>query len=108
MQRQPSAGSALQRAALPSGRHDAILKEKAARLRERPPRPFESASGIARTALCAEPRDGRLHIFLPPSLVGVTHIAVQFPLYEQLKVYYSQSAKHESSRKQKAVPDGVT
>lgn len=23
-----------------------------------------------------------------PSLIGVSHIAVQFPLYEQLKVYY--------------------
>ena len=72
-----------------AGRQDALLKDKAARLREslrnglrddsrngrnglarfthdRQPRPHESASAIARTALCAEPRDGRLHIFLPP------------------------------------------
>ena len=35
---------------------------------ERAPAPglFESASGIVRTALCAEPRDGRLYLFMPP------------------------------------------
>ena len=33
----------------------------------RPPARFESAGGITRTALCAEPRDGRLYIFMPPS-----------------------------------------
>jgi uncharacterized protein (DUF2126 family)/transglutaminase-like putative cysteine protease len=33
---------------------------------ERPPQPFESAAGITRTALCAEPRNGRLYLFLPP------------------------------------------
>jgi uncharacterized protein (DUF2126 family) len=31
------------------------------------PRPFESAAWITRTALCVEPRDGNLYIFLPPS-----------------------------------------
>lgn len=30
------------------------------------PAAFQSASWIARTALCAEPREGRLYIFLPP------------------------------------------
>jgi len=30
------------------------------------PAPAQSASWIARTAICAEPRDGRLHLFLPP------------------------------------------
>lgn len=30
------------------------------------PGPFESASGVVRTALCAEPRDGRLYLFMPP------------------------------------------
>ncbi|MFO1197678.1 MAG: transglutaminase family protein [Burkholderiaceae bacterium] len=31
------------------------------------PAPFESASGVTRTAMCAEPRDGRLHVFMPPT-----------------------------------------
>jgi uncharacterized protein (DUF2126 family) len=30
------------------------------------PEKFESAAWIARTALCAEPREGRMHIFMPP------------------------------------------
>jgi len=33
----------------------------------RAPAPFESASAIVRTALCAEPRDGRLYLFMPPA-----------------------------------------
>ncbi len=31
------------------------------------PAPFESAGWITRTALCAEPRDGRMHVFMPPT-----------------------------------------
>jgi uncharacterized protein (DUF2126 family) len=31
-----------------------------------PPRPGQSASGTIRTALCVEPRDGHLHVFMPP------------------------------------------
>ena len=34
---------------------------------ERRPRAFESAAGITRTALCAEPRHGVLYIFMPPT-----------------------------------------
>src|SRR5262249_9787259 len=30
------------------------------------PKPFESSANTVRTALCAEPRDGILHLFLPP------------------------------------------
>jgi uncharacterized protein (DUF2126 family) len=30
------------------------------------PAPFQSAASITRTALCAEPRDGRLYLFMPP------------------------------------------
>jgi uncharacterized protein (DUF2126 family)/transglutaminase-like putative cysteine protease len=32
----------------------------------RPPAQGESAPHIVRTALCVEPRDGRLHVFMPP------------------------------------------
>lgn len=31
------------------------------------PAPFESAASITRTALCAEPRGGRLYLFMPPA-----------------------------------------
>jgi uncharacterized protein (DUF2126 family)/transglutaminase-like putative cysteine protease len=31
------------------------------------PAPFESAAWITRTAICAEPRNGVLHIFMPPA-----------------------------------------
>ncbi|VXB44878.1 conserved hypothetical protein [Pseudomonas sp. 8AS] len=33
---------------------------------QRAPEPFESAREVVRTALCAEPRDGRLYLFMPP------------------------------------------
>ncbi len=33
---------------------------------QRAPLPHESAAGITRTALCAEPREGKLYLFLPP------------------------------------------
>ncbi|MEX2114249.1 MAG: transglutaminase family protein [Pirellulales bacterium] len=41
-------------------------REKRLSLRERMPEPGESAPWVVRTALCIEPRDGRLHVFLPP------------------------------------------
>jgi uncharacterized protein (DUF2126 family) len=34
--------------------------------KERAPAAFESASGITRTAICAEPRNGVLYVFMPP------------------------------------------
>ncbi len=34
--------------------------------KDRPPAEGESASWVVRTALCVEPRQGRLHVFLPP------------------------------------------
>jgi uncharacterized protein (DUF2126 family)/transglutaminase-like putative cysteine protease len=33
---------------------------------EAPPRPVESPGSVVRTALAVEPREGRLHVFLPP------------------------------------------
>ncbi|MCW5663360.1 MAG: transglutaminase family protein [Piscinibacter sp.] len=33
----------------------------------RQPQPFESAGWITRTAICAEPRNGRLYVFMPPT-----------------------------------------
>lgn len=33
----------------------------------RAPEPFESAGWITRTAMCAEPRGGRLYVFMPPT-----------------------------------------
>ena len=40
--------------------------DKTDKLAAAAPAPFESAADIVRTALCAEPRDGRLYLFLPP------------------------------------------
>ncbi|MBI5781376.1 MAG: transglutaminase family protein [Rhodocyclales bacterium] len=32
-----------------------------------PPKPFASAANVVRLAMCAEPREGRLYIFMPPT-----------------------------------------
>ncbi len=40
----------------------------APRAAEARPGAFASAASIIRTALCAEPRDGRLHVFMPPTV----------------------------------------
>ena len=43
-----------------------VLQARGRRKRDRKPKPAESAPWIVRTALCVEPRDGRLHVFMPP------------------------------------------
>src|SRR5258708_16711585 len=46
--------------------YDAATEGKVDRKAEAPPARFESASGVARTAGCVGPRDGVLHVFMPP------------------------------------------
>jgi uncharacterized protein (DUF2126 family) len=57
----------------------------------RRPASFESAGWITRTAMCAEPRDGRLYVFMPPvaaledwlellEAVEATAVALKLPL----------------------------
>ena len=57
----PSAAPAPAAPAPPSG------PQAAAANAERTPASAESASWIVRTAICIEPREGRLHIFMPPT-----------------------------------------
>jgi uncharacterized protein (DUF2126 family)/transglutaminase-like putative cysteine protease len=45
---------------------DPASQLKRDRSRDRKPEVGESAPWVVRTALCVEPRDGRLHIFMPP------------------------------------------
>jgi uncharacterized protein (DUF2126 family) len=45
---------------------DPSLQLKRDRSRDRMPGVGESAPWVVRTALCVEPRDGRLHVFMPP------------------------------------------
>jgi uncharacterized protein (DUF2126 family) len=47
------------------GRGDAEARRDEA---SRVPQPFESAAWVTRTALCAEPRDERLYLFMPPAV----------------------------------------
>jgi len=44
----------------------AVLPDAQPPVTDRAPKPQESASWIVRTALCVEPREGRLHVFMPP------------------------------------------
>jgi uncharacterized protein (DUF2126 family) len=45
---------------------DPELQPRTGNLRDRKPTVGESATWVVRRALCVEPRDGRLHVFLPP------------------------------------------
>jgi uncharacterized protein (DUF2126 family) len=44
-----------------------FLEQKRISTTDREPAPFESAGWIARTAICAEPRNGTLYLFMPPA-----------------------------------------
>ncbi len=55
------------RAVLPPLRRNAPhARAEVAGAAARDPRPGESASWVVRTALCVEPRNGSLHVFVPP------------------------------------------
>ncbi len=70
----------------PAGRDQTALgnlqESTRAEVPERPPAPGESAAGIVRTALCVEPRDGRLHIFMPPVRTTEDYLALVSALEE--------------------------
>ena len=50
----------------PGSRRDPALQSRGGDERDKKPAPGESAPWIVRTALCVEPRDGRLYVFMPP------------------------------------------
>jgi solute carrier family 25 folate transporter 32 len=54
------------------------------------PREYKSAIDAARKMYCQEGL-ASFYSGLTPALLGVTHLAVQFPLYEQLKIYLTGS-----------------
>jgi uncharacterized protein (DUF2126 family) len=69
---QSTGGSAAAEAAGANAREQAKRAAAARALRKMPqssrqPEKFESAAWIARTAISVEPRDGRLHVFMPPA-----------------------------------------
>jgi uncharacterized protein (DUF2126 family)/transglutaminase-like putative cysteine protease len=47
-------------------RTEAAMRELAAETPTRAPQPHESAGWVTRSAMCAEPRDGVLYVFMPP------------------------------------------
>ncbi len=51
---------------LTTGSPDPALSGRPGAPRDRAPGPFESAHDVVRTALCAEARNGTLHVFFPP------------------------------------------
>ncbi|MDE3196050.1 MAG: transglutaminase family protein [Acidobacteriota bacterium] len=46
---------------------DPVPQRRGESVRDRMPKTGESAPWVVRTALCIEPRDGRLHVFMPPA-----------------------------------------
>jgi len=55
-------GTSARRQARPESLEEELLAEQA----ERNPLSQQSADWIVRTAICVEPRDGKLHVFMPP------------------------------------------
>lgn len=62
----PLKSSAEIRNQFPGEKPPVVKKTDAAINAERKPEPGESASWLTRTSLCAEPRNGRLYLFMPP------------------------------------------
>lgn len=52
---------------------------------EHRPELFESLPGQVRTGLCVEPRDGRLHVFMPPVVKGDDYLELVATLEETAK-----------------------
>lgn len=51
---------------VPTGEFEAAAAPNSSTSTLAAPAPFESAAAVVRTAMCAEPREGRLHVFMPP------------------------------------------
>ncbi|MET0343059.1 MAG: transglutaminase family protein [Polyangiales bacterium] len=82
---------------------------------ESPPAQGQSAAGLVRTALCIEPRDGILHVFMPPLMVleeyldllaNIEEAAAKLKLPVQIEGYHPPS-DHRLERIQVTPDPGV-
>jgi uncharacterized protein (DUF2126 family)/transglutaminase-like putative cysteine protease len=67
MQGGPGSGADAKAAAAAAAAKALLAKEKEDARVERRPASSQSADWVVRTALCVEPREGRLHVFMPPA-----------------------------------------